>query len=295
MHPAFSMCFSFATVGQIDTGKYIITMSLQTFFHLSGKLGKVDSKLVFLPNTARCGGSLVTNILEHTGSVVGWNEPRVLDNVARQLNHAWNRETSKRVLQATLRMLAKPYTGIDLSVAKHVIKTCVMIAPHWRMIHETAPNATHLFIYRDLNSAAQSMARISSAVSPSIISYITALTRNPYILALCNHWNGMEGLGYTDMAARYDYLLEVSYRIVRNAIVAFREMQESGLHIPAIKYEDLVSHRGEHRGISSDGNRDTNTCSHSCIESHGGGLSGSGSFQSGEDGETEGPEKTVWS
>ncbi len=52
----------------------------------------------------------------------------------------------------------------------------------------------------------------------------------------------MEGLGYTDMPTRYDYLHEVSYRIVRNAILSFHEMQKSGLHIPAIKYEDLVSH-----------------------------------------------------
>ncbi len=37
-------------------------------------------------------------------------------------------------------------------------------------------------------------------------------------------------------------VLEGSYRLVRNAILSFREMQKSGLHIPAIKYEDLVSH-----------------------------------------------------
>ncbi len=71
MPPAFSMCFSFATVGQIATDEYIIMMSLPIFFRLSEKLEKVESKLVFLHNTARCGGSLVTNILEHTGSVVG--------------------------------------------------------------------------------------------------------------------------------------------------------------------------------------------------------------------------------
>ncbi len=242
MPPAFSMCFSFATVGQIATGEYIITMSLRTFFRLSEKLGKVDNRLVFLHNTSRCGGSLVTNILEHTGCVVGWNEPRMLDNVARQMNHTWNRKTSKQVLQTTLRMLAKPYSGIDSSVAKYVIKPCVMIAPHWRMLHEAAPCATHMFIYRDINVAAQSLARVSQAVPGSMLAYIASLTGNPHALALCNHWNGTEGLGYTDMASRYDYLLEFSYRTVRNGILCFHEMQKSGLHIPAINYEDLVSH-----------------------------------------------------
>ncbi len=241
MSPAFSMCFSFATVGQIATGEYIITMSLQTFFDLSGKLGKFDNKLVFLHNTSRCGGSLVVNILEHTGCVVGWNEPRVLDNVARQLNHTWNRTTSKRVFQATLRMLAKPYSGIDSSVAKYVIKPSVLIAPYWRMLYEAAPRAIHIFIYRDINTAAQSLARVSPAISSCMITYLASLTGNPQAVPFFSHWNGTEGLGYTDMASRYDYLLEMSYRSVRNALLSFREMQKSGVHIPAIKYEDLVS------------------------------------------------------
>ncbi len=217
-------------------------MSLQTFFGLSEKLGKVDNKLVFLHNTSRCGGSLMVNILEHTGCVVGWNEPRVLDNVARQLNHTWNRKTSKQVFQATLRMLAKPYGGIDSSVSKYVIKPSVMIAPHWRLLHDAAPKAAHIFIYRDLNVVAQSLIRVSSTVPGSMLSYIASLTANPHAYAVCAHWNGMEGLGYTDMASRYDYLLEVCYRTVRNGILGFHEMQRSGLHIPAIKYEDLLSH-----------------------------------------------------
>ncbi len=242
MPPAFSMCFSFATVGQIATGEYIITMSLHTFFHLSEKLGKVDDKLVFLHNTSRCGGSLVTNILEHTGCVVGWNEPRVLDNVARQLNHTWNRKRSKRVLQATLRMLAKPYSDIDLSVAKYVIKTCVMIAPHWRMLHEAAPSATHMFVYRDLNAAAQSLARVNTTVPSTLIMHIMNHMGNPHGPALGYHWNGLEGLGLNNMACRYDYLLEFGYRLVRNAILGFHEMRKSGIHVSAIKYEDLVSH-----------------------------------------------------
>ena len=241
MPPAFSMCFSFSTVGQVATGEYIITMSLQTFFRLSERLGKVD-KIVFLHNISRCGGSLVTSILEHTGCVVGWNEPRVLDNVTRQMNHTWNRKTSKRVLQATLRMLAKPYSGIESSGAIYVIKLCVTIAPYWRMLHEAAPHATHIFIYRDMNAAFHSLARIITACPPYMFLYIASLTGNPHAPALSYHWSGMEGLGYTDMAARYNYLYEFSYRSIRNAFMAFLEMQKSGLHIPAIKYEDLVSH-----------------------------------------------------
>ncbi len=241
MPPAFSMCYSFSTVGQLATGEYIIVMSLQTFLRLSEQLETVDKKIIFLHNTTRCGGSLVTNILEHTGCVVGWNEPRVLDNVARQLNHTWNRKTSKRVLQATLKMLAKPFSGIDSSVAKYAIKTCATIATHWRMLHEAAPGASHIFIYRELNATVQSLARISPSVPLCMIPYIAALTGNPNATALFYHWSGLEGLGYADMTSRYDYLLEFCYRTVRNAFVAFREMQNAGLHIPAIKYEDLVS------------------------------------------------------
>ncbi len=241
MPPAFSMCYSFATIGQMATGEYIIVMPLNTFLHIADDLEDVGTRMVFLHNIARCGSSLVTNILEHTGRVVGWNEPRVLDNVCRQLHHAWNRRTSKRILRATLRMLAKPHSDFDLAASKYVIKPCSTLALHWRMIYEAVPGATHVFLYRDPNVAAHSLARITPFSALGLNSFLASLAKNPHALAVGIHLHGLGSRGFPDMAARYDYLLEWTYRSVLVNFRAFLEMQKSGVRIPAFKYEDLVS------------------------------------------------------
>lgn len=147
MPPAFSLRYAFATIGQMVTGEYIITMSLSTFLRLAEKLENPGTKAVFIHNIARYGGSLVTNILEHTGRVVAWNEPRMLDFIGKQVNHAWNRKISKQVFRAAVKMLCKPYGGLDLPPLKYAIKVCPIMGSYWRLFHEAVPEATNIFVY----------------------------------------------------------------------------------------------------------------------------------------------------
>ncbi len=240
MPPAFSMSHSFSTLGQIVTGEYIIVMSLPTFLRLSDKLEDNGSAMVFLHNTARCGGSLMCNILEHTGQIVAWNEPRVLDNICTQINHSWNRIKSKQILKAGLKMLAKPYGGLNVSNVKYVIKVCCIMTPQWALFQEAIPRGTHVFVYRDLNATAQSLCRVMPTMPICMILYIASLTGNPFAVAFLYHYYGFPPREYKDMPARYDYLQEYGYRSVLYSLRAFKEMRKSG--IAAFKYEDLVSH-----------------------------------------------------
>ena len=184
----------------------------------------------------------MTNILEHTGRVVAWNEPRVLDNIFRQANHAWNRKTSKLVLHAAIKMLTKPFSGYDNDPLAYVIKLCAAYVSHWRMFHDVAPEATQLFLYRDINATAESQQRVITVV-PSVITVLRAasLTANPYALSFLLSQTMFTGSGWSDMPVRYSNVWEWSYRIMVINIKSYFEMRQNGIHIPAFKYEDLLA------------------------------------------------------
>ena len=242
MPPAFSITtYSFATVGQIVVGEYIIVMPLSALLRLSEKLSDIGPDTVFLHNTARCGGTLVSNMLEHTGRVIAWNEPRVVDNVLRHANHTWNRKTSQSVLRATIKMLTKPYCGFEEAPSAYVIKLCAIYGSCWRLLRKAAPGATNLFLYRNLNAAALSTGRILPMVPICFPIYLASLSKNPHALAFVLYMLGCSGAGYADMPARYDYLLEWGYRTVLSNCKAFMDMRRNGLRIPALRYEDLIS------------------------------------------------------
>ncbi len=130
----------------------------------------------------------MTNILEHTGRVVAWNEPRVLDNIFRQANHAWNRKTSKLVLQAAIKMLTKPFSGYDNEPLAFVITLCAAYGSQWRMFHDVAPKATKLFLYRDLNAAAESQRCVIVMVpTPTATLHAAAVKATPTRSHSCGH------------------------------------------------------------------------------------------------------------
>ena len=242
MPPAFSvMAYSFATVGQIAAGEYIIVMPLSALLRLSEKLPDIGPNTIFLYNTARCGGTLVVNMLEHTGRAIAWNEPRVLDSVLSHANHTWNRITSQSVLQASIKMLTKPYSGSEESPSAYVIKLCATYGCYWRLLQKAAPGATSLFLYRNLNAAALSCRCVMPMVPICFPIYLASLSHHPHALAFILHAFGGPGAGYADMPARYDYLLEWGYRTVLMNCKAFMDMRRNGLHIPALRYEDLIS------------------------------------------------------
>ncbi len=293
MPPAFAMSYSFATIGQMAIGESIIVMPLSIFLRLSEKMEKLSAKTVFLYNTARCGGTLVTNILEHTGRVVAWNEPRVLDNIFRQANHAWNRKTSKLVLQAAIKMLTKPFSGYDNDPLAYVIKLCAAYGSHWRMFHDVAPEATKLFLYRDLNATAESQKRVITVV-PSFNAVLCAasLTANPHALPGFLSQTMFTGSGWSDMPVRYSNVWEWSYRLSLINLKSYLDMRQNGIHIPAFKYEDLLANPQNTVTVLLKAVGIPQNLACPCNESHGTRLPSQCSFQPRSDGHKEDPSQS---
>ncbi len=239
MEPAFADKFSFATEGQIATGRYVIKMPLKSFLDLAEKMENNEEKIVLLHNIGRCGGTLLTSCFRWTGRAVGWNEPRVLDNVIRLAYHAWDRKSTRRVLRATFLMLAKTYRGFDGETLAYAMKPTSFLCSDADLICEAIPKAKRIFLYRDVNAAAESGTRACLLVPTLYVLQLSPMLRNPQALAFCLHAIGTTGTQCESISYRYDVILEYMYRVHLNAFKAYLRMREKGIQILAVRYEDL--------------------------------------------------------
>ncbi len=241
MAPAFSSKYNFATIGQIMTARYIIKMPIDSFLKLAEELECEEEKIVLIHNIGRCGGTLLTSVFDHTGRAVAWSEPRVLDNVMRLANFAWDRKTSRRLIRCTLKMLAKPYHGFSESTLAYVLKVATFLNGDNEVLCNAVPKAKHIFMYRDLNVAAHSGQRVLWFVPCLFLLYISRWFRNPQSIPFFYHAVGTRSRGCDDISYRFEVFLEYAYRLQIISFVAFNRMRESGIPVIGLLYEDLVN------------------------------------------------------
>ncbi len=240
MAPAFSSKYNFAMAGQLITGRYIIKMPIESFLKLAEELECEEEKIILIHNIGRCGGTLLTSCFDHTGRAVAWCEPRVLDNVLRLSNYAWDRETSRRLIRCTFKMLAKPYHGFHDTTLAYIIKVCTFLNGDNKDICNAVPKAKTIFIYRDMNLAARSAQRAMWLVPFFFIFYLSKWAFNPQSVPFFFHILGSRSKGIEDISYRYDLFLEYAYRLQISSFEAFNRMRECGIPVTAVRYEDLI-------------------------------------------------------
>ena len=240
MAPAFSHKYNFATAGQVITARYLIKMPIESFLELAEELECEEEKIVLIHNIGRCGGTLLTSCFDHTERAVSWCEPRALDNVMRLANYAWDRETSRRLIRCTLKMLAKPYHGFNGTTLGYAMKVCTFLNGDNEVICNAVPKAKHVFMYRDLNKAAHSGQRTLWLVPSFFVFYLSNWVFNPQSVPFFFHIMGTRAKGIDDISYRYDLFLEFLYRLQIISFTAFNRMREAGLTVTALRYEDLM-------------------------------------------------------
>ncbi len=244
MAPAFSSKYNFATAGQVITGRYIIKMPIGSFLKLAEELECQEEKIVLIHNIGRCGGTLLTSCFDHTGRAVAWCEPRVLDNVLRLANYAWDRKTSRRLIRCTFKMLAKPYHGFHDTTLAYVMKVCTFLSGDIEVICNAVPKAKNIFMYRNLNVTAHSGQRAMWLVPSFFVFYLSKWVFNPQSVPFFFHIIGTRAKGIENISYRYDLFLEFAYRIQISSFECFNRMRKCGIPVTALRYEDFTTGSG---------------------------------------------------
>ncbi len=240
MPPAFSNEYSFATLGQVTTARYLIVVPLQSFLELAERMENNEEKIMIVHNIARCGGSLLTSCFGATGRAVAWNEPRVIDHIITRANFCWNRNTTKRLLRAAFLVLAKTYNGFTESTLAYIIKPTSINSSLGDLMFESLPKAQYLFLYRDVNVAARSCSKVCMLLPSMIFLQLANLIKLPYTLAFLMDITHLNARGFGNTTYRSSILVEFSYRLHLNAFKAYFKLRDKSVPIQAVRYEDLT-------------------------------------------------------
>ncbi len=240
MQPAFSNEYSFATIGQVTTARYIIVVPLQSFLELAERMENNEEKILIVHNITRCGGTLLTSCFGATGRAVAWNEPRVIDHIITRANFYWNRNTTKRLLRAAFLMLGKTYSGFTESTLAYIIKPAALNSSLGDLMFEALPKAQYLFLYRDVNVTARSCNKVSMLVPSLIFLQLARFIKLPYTLAYLMDITHLNARGFGNITYRSPLLVEFSYRLHLNVFKAYFRLRDNRVPIQAVRYEDLT-------------------------------------------------------
>ena len=120
-------------------------MPFEKFLEFGAKLVKPKSSLVMLPNTGRCGSTLINQLLESTDKCVAMSEPSALSFIYDCIDK-FEVERLDRVINSIINILCKP---VDRPIEAYVIKLFANETSLMPYIARLFPDANFLFLYRD--------------------------------------------------------------------------------------------------------------------------------------------------
>ena len=241
--PAF--CYDFFIIGQYSSADKVITMPLNHFMTLADSLEDDGATILFLQNQARCGGTLLTGICKESGRCVTFNEPHCFNALVKHLfiNYVWTGEMARKYLRNTIRLLCKPYRGLDETPLAYVIKPTVNSIVCADLIHDAMPNAVQVFLYREPVAIAISIRRIGQVLRTlKLMFYLPNL---PRMIAPLLRLIGYCDVDFRGFTPRGSQELEFGYRLACLSMFHYITANKHGTNIHGMRYNDLVTHRSK--------------------------------------------------
>jgi hypothetical protein len=161
---------SFLYIGQFTNALKVIKFPLASFCKLADRLGNPKVKVCFMPNTGRCGSTLLANALGKVPGTLLYAEPDCLTNIG----HLWKQKhvtqsEYERMVVATMRILCKPRQETDTIC----IKTRSCASCHLNTIKKFFPEFTIIFGYRNsLKTVSSFLGLMLSETAQSLAMYL---------------------------------------------------------------------------------------------------------------------------
>lgn len=216
---------------QYEHAEKLFTLPYETLHKLSETLP--EPKLILLYSLCRCGSTLLNNAFNELDTVFSFSEPDVFFNLTalRDIKIKHDIDFIK-LSQSSLKLLSKQLKKEDACVIKFR-GFSIEIAD---LLYQAAPNAHHLFLYRNAEPWAKSMARSTKLLETN------GLKREP-LRPLFNGYpreNFLSYLSQFNARARNWSMLENFALGWLSMMNRYLEHWQAGIPFAALRYEDLI-------------------------------------------------------
>jgi Sulfotransferase family len=219
---------AFTPMAQYDCARRLLAVPYDTFHRLAADIHRPAS-LVFIHSTGRAGSTLLSKVFAEMESATSLSEPGVYTQAVAMRLSGNDDEIADLLASATKILLNPTFThGSSLNVLKFDSFSTELAD----LLSAAFPDARTLFLYRDLGAYLQSALRAFAmdAVPPLVVRVITAslATMSPLLSEELERREEMDSI-------------EVQCLIWLSAMHAYTRMQQRGIPMLAVRYEELIA------------------------------------------------------
>ena len=237
---------SFFHMAQFRRSTHVMRMPISLFHALAERLGDPSIPVIWISSTARCGSTLLCQILEKVPGTLLLAEPDAPTNIdfMQKMNTISESERIK-LITSTVRFLCKS----NPSTARICIKTRGICSVFMGDISKLFPNIKQIFMYRNCRETTMSLLAFLSSMpysdlGRSILDYDKLSILKPFfqkqsaIYFICELKEHNNATSY-----RYSNTVEMCACMWAKYIVLARDVMSRDNNILPIKYEDLVAEK----------------------------------------------------
>jgi hypothetical protein len=220
---------------QMEYGHRLIIIPLAAFHRMSDELGDPKGKIILLFSTGRCGSTLLTQLLEHTGLAVTISEPDLFTTLPARYRKYGDSDQFRQLIRNVMRWYCRPYKNFQPEAYFLKMPTVSSCAMH--LFAELYPSSPFLYMYRDVVKQAQSCYRVSRYL-PALHLMFTGGKLSAHLTRIFAEAMGFPGEDYHEKF--YDDLSFGVWVFIRTA-TPYLELYRKGFKIAALRYEDLIA------------------------------------------------------
>lgn len=219
---------------QYDNAIRLYAMSYKSFLKLADMVRQPDKQLILIHSVGRCGSTLLSTVFNNLPDVLSLSEPEAFTEIVkRRETDGSNEEEMARLLDAVIQVQCRPTNQIapKMYVIKFRSFSTVMID----LLHRVAPQSKHIFLYRNAEDRARSIARAFKTVEAEneAMDAANLRVRSKFVPLISQ---------YADRATN-GTLSKVEFSMLAwlSGMQKYVELYEAGIPMCAVRYEDMIA------------------------------------------------------
>ncbi len=231
--------FPFVFYAHYDQAKKFIIMQQEDFFKLADEVGDPKIEVSLLQFTARCGSTLISQMISRIPKTRSMSEPWCLSRLEECYNlgyFSW--DTYNKLIRSCMKLLCKVEPGMDID--RIFIKMTCISAPQFEIIHKLFPEMNLVFNTRHPRSSIHSLMKVLKSVNNSLYAKSGL------------YWNQLvHQLSYPHRT-KYDYISKMMSKFFKpmtyeegfvhvyaSSLACYLETREIFKHV--VLYENLIA------------------------------------------------------
>ncbi|MEZ4591924.1 MAG: sulfotransferase [Chloroflexota bacterium] len=219
---------------QYENATRLYSLSYRSFLKLAGMVRQPVKPLIFIHSVGRCGSTLLSNVFNNQPDILSLSEPDAFTGLVMQRER--NGRNDAQIIQlinAIIQLQCRPTP--HLNPQAYVIKFRSFSTVLIDLLHQAAPHAKHIFLYRNAEDQARSIARAFKAVEAGreALDTVALHERTKFLPLLSQYAN----------RARQGDLSEVEMNMLGwlSGLQSYLDQHAAGVPMCAVRYEEMIN------------------------------------------------------